>query len=347
MTTDKLLKIVALPVLVLAVAMVGCEGDVGPAGPPGPEGPEGPPGENALNTCSECHSEDTELMSVQMQFEAGAHYETVYWARSGSCSACHNHNGFMTSVINGEEIPDSFDNPVPINCRTCHLIHTEFGDEDYDLTTTTAVALTTGGTHDHGSGNLCANCHQARAVDPAPEIGGDPVTVTSFRYGPHYGTQSNMLSSNAMYEFAGSASYDVTTPHALSCTMCHMVTPVADNHDSSYLAAGHVFSLSYEEDGEAIEACTQCHSSAESFDAFGGQTDVAEMMDELAALLTAEGILREDGYANEGEFDADVAAAFLNYKFVYYDGSYGVHNPHYVQALLTNTIEAMEARIVP
>lgn len=354
MTTDKLLKIAALLVLVLAMAMVGCEGDEGPAGPAGPAGPTGPTGpagedgadgENALNTCSECHNDDTQLMAIQMQFEAGAHNENIYWARTGSCTACHNHNGFTTSVINGEEIPSSFDNPVPINCRTCHQIHNEFDGDDYALTTTAAVELITGGTHDHGNGNLCANCHQARPIDPAPVIGGDPVTFDSFRYGPHYGPQSNVLSSNAMYEFEGSASYDVTTPHQAACTTCHMVTPVADYPSGSYVAAGHVFSLSYGEDGEAIGACTQCHSSATSFDAFGGQTLVAGLMDELAVLLTAEGILREDNYANAGTYDADVVAAFLNFKFIYHDHSYGVHNPHYVRALLTNTIEAMEARI--
>lgn len=353
MTTDKLLKIAALLVLVLAMAMVGCEGDEGPAGPAGPAGPTGPAGddgadgENALNTCSECHNDDSQLMAIQMQFEAGAHHETVYWARSGSCTACHNHNGFITTAVNGEEIPDSYENTVPINCRTCHQIHNDFDGEDYALTTTTAVELITGGTHDHGSGNLCANCHQSRPIDPAPVIGGDPFTIDYFRYGPHYGPQSNVLSSNAMYEFEGSASYDVTTPHQTACTTCHMVTPVAAGFASSYVAGGHVFSLAYDdgdEEGQAIAACTQCHTSAESFDAFGGQTTVAGLLDDLAVLLIDEGILREDNYAFEGTYDADVVAAFLNYKFIYHDGSYGVHNPHYVQALLTNTIEAMEAR---
>ncbi|HSJ07888.1 MAG TPA: hypothetical protein VK936_14390 [Longimicrobiales bacterium] len=197
---------------------------------------------------------------------------------------------------------------------------------------------------DLGSGgNLCINCHQARPMTPRPTIGGAPVAITSFRYGPHYGPQANIAAAQGFFHFVGSRTYPATPmAHGLAgCPDCHMVTPVGDQ------AGGHTFRLTYGADGstELIRACTQCHSSAASFDFMGAQTSTAELMIVLKDLLTAEGIMRADNYANTGTFDADVAAAFLNYKAVYHDGSLGVHHPEYVAALLINTIEAMQARV--
>ena len=354
MTTPKLLKIAAMLILVVSTGLVGCEGDAGPegpAGPAGPEGPQGPAGEDALNTCSDCHNDDTVLMAIQRQFQQSSHNETVYWPReSGTCATCHNHNGFTEVVVNGGTLPDGgFDDTVPINCRTCHEVHNDFDGDDYALTTTAPVDLFTGGTYDNGSGNLCSNCHQARPVDPLPELGGAQFEVTSFRYGPHYAPQGNIATGNALFEFTGSASYPASNPHGASCNTCHMVEATAEYGPDVYVTGGHTWALAWDDEGEdveAVEACTQCHGSATSFDAFNGQTTVSGLMDQLATLLVDEGILQLDTkYANEATYDPEVVAAFLNYKYVWHDGSLGVHNPGYVQALLTNTIEAMEARL--
>jgi len=361
MTIDKLLKIAALMVLVLAMAMVGCEGDEGPAGPAGPAGPTGPAGddgadgENALNTCVDCHNNDTELLAIEMQFAQSGHFDTVYWERTGSCMECHNHNGFITAVVNGEEMPGSFTNPAPINCRTCHEIHTDFTGDDYALTTVAAVDLKVGDIFDVGDGNLCANCHQSRPISPMPVIGGEQITLTAQdgvnppgnRFGPHYGPQANVLIGSGMLEFEGTMTYPTTSTHSVqSCNSCHMVDTVAST-GGGYVGGGHVWSLSYNDGAnQVIESCTQCHSGATDFDYLGGRTEIQGMLTDLRTLLENEGIMRpEDYYANPGTFDADVAAAFLNWKFIYHDGSYGSHFPGYARALLTNTIEAMEARL--
>lgn len=343
--------------LVPMLAMMGCEGDAGPQGPEGPQGeqgPAGPAGENALNTCSDCHTGDVGLLAIQTQFNDGAHAETVYWPRGGSCSACHNHNGFTATAVEGGEIPaEGFNDTVPVNCRTCHQVHNDYDGEDYALTTTAPVTLQNGSTYDNGTGNLCVNCHQSRPINPLPEIGGDPVTFTSFRYGPHYGAQGNIAAYDAPFEFAGSVAYPTTGTHAAqSCNACHMIDATAEYGLDAYVTGGHTWRLAWDDEGEdveAIEACTQCHTSATSFDFLGGQSGVQAQLDQLAGLLdsTGEGILDENNfpYAVPGTYDADVAAAFLNWKFVYHDGSRGTHNPAYVSALLTNTIEAMEARL--
>jgi hypothetical protein len=328
-------------------------GPTGPTGPTGPAGPQGPAGADAIQTCGQCHGHDAALLAIEWQFRNSAHYETVYYYREGACMACHNHQGFITTAVEGQPLPANFNNPAPINCRTCHKIHDTFTDVDYALTTTAPVNLLVGGaTYDDPSptkaGNLCANCHQARDYSPKPTIGGANVTIGNFRYGPHYATQANVMVGRGLYHFPGSAPYPADpagiNPHYQACSTCHLQP--TSGHQTN-VAGGHTFKLSYM-DGtqrrEFITACTGCHRSAVSFNHFTARSTTQVQLNTLKQLLIDEGIMREDGYANTGSFPADVVAAFMNWKFFYYDGSYGSHNPGYVRAVLTNTIEAMQAR---
>lgn len=271
---------------------------------------------------------------------------------------CHNHEGFITRFVDGDDLPAYFDNPSPINCRTCHEIHTTFTEGDYALTTTSPVDLYVGGTANLGSqsesalgpnaANLCTNCHQARPINPMPAVGGDPVTVGNFRYGPHYGTQGNVAAAEGAFRFPGSMTIP-TSPNAhgqVGCESCHMVS--AGGSAASHEAGGHTFNLRYGQNGsnELVQSCTQCHFHANttSFNDRNAQDYTKAQLAELRELLIAEGIMREDGMAIPGTFDADVAAAFLNHRIFYYDGSYGVHHPQYTYAVLNNTLEAMRAR---
>jgi hypothetical protein len=342
----------------LAMFIMACEGPVGPQGPagtpgtPGAQGPAGPPGAagpagaDALNTCVQCHGQNATLLAIEWQYRKSAHYETVYYERGGDCMECHNHQGFITAAVNGQPLPPVFATPAPINCRTCHRIHTNFTGGDYALTKTTPVALKVGGTLDMGDGNLCGSCHQARPISPAPVLGGAPVNITNFRYGPHYGPQANVFAQSGPFHFTGPATIPpaATNPHRDECSACHMVPGVVNNNAVS--AGGHTFTLTYGADGsgQLVAACTRCHSSAQSFDHFGGKSRTQAQLATLKGLLAAEGIMRADGYANTGTFDANVVAAFLNWKYFYYDGSYGLHNPEYTDAVLRNTIAAMQAR---
>jgi hypothetical protein len=341
-----------LGVAFMVFTMAACEGDVGPAGP---QGPPGDPGDIATISCADCHYNDATLVAVQAQYSEALHWTSDVWTRTGACMECHNHNGFIHAVVNGDALPARFDNPVPINCRTCHEIHTTFTADDYALTTTEPVSFKFGdGVFDQGNGNLCANCHQSRPISPVPAIGGDPITLTAQggvvpagnRYGPHYGPQANVMEGASMFEFAGSMSYPTTNPHARDCASCHMVAPAFDG--GVYLAGGHKFTLSWGDaaNQQLIAACTQCHSGATSFNHLNGRTEIQGLLATLRGLLEAEGIMRAaDYYANPGTYDPEVAMAFLNWKFIYHDHSYGTHNPGYARAILTNSIEAMQARL--
>ena len=65
-------------------------------------------------------------------------------------------------------------------------------------------------------------------------------------------------------------------------------------------------------------------------------------METLRQLLDANGMFDEDGYYNEGIYPVVLAQAAWNYKTLLEDKSEGVHNPDYVKALLSNSIEALQ-----
>jgi hypothetical protein len=273
-----------------------------------------------------------------------------YERNSASCSKCHNHQGFIEFLETGD-VAGTINNAAPINCRTCHMIHMNYDEGDWTLTASSAVDLDFGDvTIDlGGSSNLCVNCHQFRAVSPMPEIGGGDVTITSSRYGPHHGPHSNNLWGTGGYLIAGSESYPDAGSGAhtsLGCVSCHMA-PVPYGGRS---AGGHTFNMSYEYHGaeEAnVGACTACHADIEDFDVNGVQTTVDGLVADLEAIFIANGWMDEPGalwnIPDDGlTVTADEAGAMLNYKIVVEDRSRGIHNPKYMIALLTNSLEALQ-----
>ena len=59
--------------------------------------------------------------------------------------------------------------------------------------------------------------------------------------------------------------------------------------------------------------------------------------------LIAAGIMTEaGGSAVTGTYPSNVAGARMNYQMCLEDRSKGVHNPKYVKALLTNSIESLQ-----
>lgn len=330
-----------------AVIISSCEG---PAGPPGLDGEDGEDGQDANETCIVCHNADVVLLAKQQQTMSSHHLTGGNYGRnSTSCAPCHTHQGFIeTQASGGTATANSILNPAPINCRTCHLIHNNYDASDWALITTSAVDLQYGNaTVDFsGSDNLCVNCHQSRPVNPDPNTGTGDLTITSFRYGPHYGTQGNNVWGAGGYEIAGSKSYPGpgTHPHAGSgCITCHM----AEVPYAGVTAGGHTFNMTYGSHGDEddnINGCVACHSSIEDFDLNGFQTEIEGLMTQIQDVLLANGWLREDGYVNASSgsplvLNPDQVGAILNYKIIEEDRSLGIHNPVYIEALLTNTLE--------
>ncbi|MBT4485874.1 MAG: hypothetical protein HOC71_19565 [Candidatus Latescibacteria bacterium] len=329
----------------LVSVFIGCEELTGSKGDDGADGADGADG-TAL--CGTCHSISTEIVAKQAQYQASTHATGGNSERGGSasCAVCHSSEGFRLSIAGEDAV--GIDNPTQPNCRTCHNIHTNYDETDYDVVVTGSVEITTSmgdatETVDFGKGSLCASCHRSRPYGYTLAVGGGDYEVTSSRFGPHHGPQGNILAGFGGYEVSGSMSYTNsahTTMVTEGCTTCHMAAPYGVQ------AGGHSMKMGYDYHDELVPntaGCESCHSDIESFDIGDTQTEVEELLEELAALLIEAGIMKEaGGSAVTGTYSSDIAGARMNYQMCLEDRSNGVHNPKYVKALLTNSIEALQ-----
>ncbi len=371
------LSMLAAPFAVLL--LLGCEGPEGPAGAAGPAGvagPAGPAGVDQNETCTACHDDDIRIVVRQLQWEMSKHGsgENVNRATSTTCGICHGHEGFAERVESGFTITAataSTDNPTPINCRTCHQIHTTYTEADFNRVTADPVTMILDDeVIDLGPGNLCAQCHQPRPRDPFPVIDGsvtDPFEITSEHWGPHHSVQGGLLAGTGGVEFTGTKNYGVhthgnqaTNPDA--CITCHMAPALGIE------AGGHTFAVRYVPEGEAgpepeegnEEGCetSGCHDSGLLtspatdlllFDHRDLRTYVQTLLEALETELATIGIY--DAVAEhpvEDFMGSQVqAAALWNFLYIMEDHSLGVHNPTYAQALLINTLEALSAAVPP
>jgi mono/diheme cytochrome c family protein len=280
------------------------------------------------------------VKSKQVQASNSLHTGGFTFERNGtSCAICHTSEGFTERNEAGTmEIAAAVESPTPINCRTCHEIHTTYTEADFALVVDKPVTLKlTGDTIDLGAANLCVSCHQPRWSYDIPEAGGGDYEVTSKRFGPHHGPQSTMLLGLAGYgEFKGSSVHSAVPD---GCVTCHM----ADAYGKQ--SGDHTWAMSYEyheEEVPNLAGCMMCHGDIESFDRNGLQTEVEELMAEAKALLVAQGLLAEDDYAITGTYTSEQAGALWNYRTVLEDRSKGVHNPQFTKKLLETTIDALE-----
>ena len=301
----------SLGLLITVFALAACEGPQGPAGPSGatgpqgpagPRGPTGPAGADANENCTQCHTGDVEIYAKQVQFELSAHGPGMYMRASSSCATCHTHQGYLMRLEKDDlwEVDETIAEAAPVNCRTCHEIHTTYTDADYALTATDPVYFRVAATAVdlEGAGNLCARCHQSRPRSPFPVIDGAPVTFTSTHYGPHYSPQGDFVAGVGFFDFEGGNGGTHTHGEDAGCQTCHMT---GGDHDEG----GHTWV-------PTVAGCQECHDSAGDFDLFNGQTDVQELIDELAVLIEASGVGHfEDGewHPVPGTYPANVVAA--------------------------------------
>lgn len=264
----RILTLICAAVIVLSLGAVftACEGPAGPAGKDGLNGSNGTNGTDGNATCGVCHNSGTVMYAKMLQYENSVHFTggDIEGDRGNPCVSCHTSEGFTSRVISGQDTATSVPaNPTPVNCRTCHMIHTNYDTTDWNLRDTNAVALQINKSlHvDFGKGNLCSMCHQPRLPSPLPlaSAGSDSITITSNRWGLHHGPQSALLAGIAGYEFAGGtfgSSRHKTAPNG--CITCHMSTSL------NLTAGGHTFKAGYTDaTGNRawnLSACTSCHS---------------------------------------------------------------------------------------
>jgi hypothetical protein len=290
------------------------------------------------------------LFAKQVQYDNSVHRNGGNFERnSASCAACHTSQGFLERIASGDiEASATVEDPAPINCRTCHKIHTTYTAADYALTSTSPNGLLfnpgQGPVNFGAVGNLCSQCHQGRTLSPMPVPGGDDVTITSSRYGYHHGPQAQILAGVGAFEVGGNVvngpmAHGNPGPNPKVCGTCHMASAFGSQ------SGGHTWKMKYvyhDEEEENIAGCGICHSTLVSFDHVGLQTLVEEKLEELAVELKRIGVMTSSGSSKSGTWKADIAGAFVNWQMIEEDRSLGVHNPPYVVAILNTSIAKMK-----
>jgi formate-dependent nitrite reductase cytochrome c552 subunit len=328
----------------------GVDGTNGTNGTNGTDGTDGTDGVGAAS-CITCHS-DSHREPIESSYAQSGHAnQTIMYdgstlseyANRTYCAECHTNEGYIEFQETGA-VSAVADNPTAISCTTCHDKHGtfDFANDGYDyaLRNFDPVPLRKVNADyviDYGDkSNSCITCHQPRTIPKldADEAGvEDGLIEVPNRYGPHYGAQSIMLEGIYGAEIAGATTYPaaVSSTHrnGASCVSCHMGEP-------------------NEEDGQhtmavTLNACATCHGDGAETLMTNLQDEVEGYMAELEVLFETEGILVDGSLVYNVDYPTEVADAYWNYRFVYYDHSKGVHNPAYARALLKNSIEALEA----
>ncbi|MFC2115918.1 collagen-like protein [Bacteroidota bacterium] len=323
----------------------GADGANGVMGPSGADGTNGTDGTDANATCIYCHNDNSDILAKQLQAGNSGHMTKGNFERSDAgCAGCHTHEGFMDRMARNDNNPtDDIDNPTPPNCRTCHNIHISYDSTDWELTYAVPVTLWIDSVVvDLGKGNLCANCHQPRIPNPMFGTGSD-VEILSSRWGPHHGAQSPMIWGTSAFEVAGSETYPSPGSHShvsAQCILCHMSAVFGSQ------AGGHTLNMTIDNNGvieDYLAGCNDCHSGLDDFDYNGAQTEVEGLFEDLFDELLGLGMIDSFNNVVKQIVSSDMAGYIYNYKFVLEDGSMGIHNPSYAYAILTNTIEAIQA----
>jgi hypothetical protein len=335
------------------MVMSSCEGPMGPIGEEGDKGDQGDAGTTLA--CADCHNSNSQMTAFTAQWQESTHARggnAAYANRTG-CVQCHTSQGFLEYLAEGSVADISVpQNPMQINCLTCHEIHERFSADDWALTNPGAQTLEVkyAGADvvwNKGTSNQCVFCHQSRNVSPAPVVNGSDFTIASSRIGPHHGPNANLILGKTPFELPGSAYPANVHSTANGCVTCHMSAPYG------YQAGGHNMSLTYDSHGtetRLLTGCTTCHEIGNSpYTAFNAkitafQNEIEEMLEDLEAQVTAAGVYNPSSeLAKTGTFKANAVLAYLNYNTVKEDRSLGLHNPDYIKTLLANSIAAMTA----
>ena len=365
---------IIIAAIYLSVLLAACEG---PAGPQGPSGTATTfEGFAPDIVCGDCHNPDQDSVNYvwakRYQWMLSKHYLGGDYERNTStCAGCHTTEGFIQATA-GIEVTTHTDASPP-GCFACHSPHSR---GNFSLRTTAPPTLneTVAGQgqqiFDYGKGNLCASCHKPRTIDPKPDPTKvnttDTIVITSSRWYPHYGVQSQMLKGTGGFQFIG-YTYTGNSNHTDNpvikqegCIMCHM----ADATAGSGIAGGHTMNISYENTSHQPASLTTgcmtsgCHSQGFTIDYIGSSAFLTGGLGAhsatIAMLDTLMGLLVEKGWydsttgqviASSGNplriAPAARSGALFNFFFVEHDLSKGAHNSRYTLELLRSSIDEL------
>ncbi len=205
----------------------------------------------------------------------------------------------------------------------------------------------------YGKGNACIWCHRSRkdVTNYVTALN----NLSSTRWGPHEGPQSDIYTGKGGYHYAGKT-YQSSSHQSFTngCLDCHMPA-VASN--------GGIGDHSFY---PRLTSCQKngCHVTATSFDVIGGQSAMKAGIQELRVALNEAGLLTrgtaapyealsetdlkdqqfaEDLVRPTKDVPADTAGALYNYLILARGSGGGVHNPVYVRELVYDSYFALKS----
>jgi hypothetical protein len=322
-----------------------------------------PPKDISAELCGRCHTGEHQPNFDQWQMSAHAQVtehvaEDFTMGESlNRCGTCHSGDFRYLAFIEGETVEDDLLMGVArgdqnaIVCVICHKPHERtfnapFAEEgrDYQLRFPEVMDPVPTNTIEAATNferfNLCGQCHRSR---------GETWRTTSRP--PHHSIQSNVyIGEMPMPEDEDPLVLSRSTTHRLireQCATCHMYRKDFESEEAPAIS-GHLFTPNF-------EGCVDsgCHPSAAN-----AQSLAANLKNLVTARLAAiksrldVGLGGAAGWeysSNGGPDTAGQAAITDNVKkvrFLYYytmnDGSFGTHNPAYVDALLDEAEDLLD-----
>jgi hypothetical protein len=314
----------------------------------------------------------TESPHARLQEELATGFAAGTAGRLSSCGKCHSGDYFYMTILGGNltstaggrpgapvAITDAFLKDKPeadmarVECAICHDPHKRTGNaaapdtgRDFQLRypqvksatpTNTVVAV-----QDATRFNLCGQCHHGR--DRTWD------QTSSQTREPHPSAQVNVYlgemplsTTNPTPLVIGSVSIHLSAQE--QCSTCHVYRAAAVEGIAPAVS-GHKFEVAF--GGCAGSSCHPSASAAETL--FNGmKAEVQARLDRTKAALDAWGAANNYGweyYSNGGPgasgvpgSQSKIPTAIQQARFLYHyalgDGSYGVHNPHFVRDMLT------------
>ena len=297
------------------------------------------------DVCAYCHDSGSHHI-FPYQWDQSRHGNPLNSSRGSraGCAPCHSGAGFVDWVRGGKQALAAAPPVTAITCATCHRPHSAKNLHQVrtaDATLADGTVLTDG-----GLGLLCMNCHKSR--NNARTYTNEPAS----HYGPHYGPQADVISGANVVTFGKTLP---TSPHnkGNACVNCHMAP--SEQTDPNLMAGAHSFKMKNAAGADHVEACEKCHgdigeSFAEKKYYFNGNADHDGDGIEEGLQEEVHGLMEELGNllpSSDPHTDPDTTwtltelKAAFNHRVLYYDHSYGIHNPAFTVALLKVTIQAL------
>lgn len=296
---------------------------------------------------------------------------------STTCASCHITEGYLEMAKGNyvSQATKTYTHGTQPGCFTCHSPHKNgnFGLRKTDaINVKSFVAGAPDLQFNVGSSNTCVTCHRTRETspmspipDPTKTAPTDSIVITSNRFYPHYGVQGQILMGKGGFEFAGytyPSSFHTTlaTAKNIQCSDCHMAYPEVVV-DGKPVAGGHTLKIGYLSSSTDtvgsvnVAGCraSGCHTditantmTATAFKGYrSAQSKLVASMDTLKQLLVAKNwLVASTDLANASTSKPLVikpaykAGALFNYFFLEHEGSHGIHNTKYAQAIVDASI---------